>query len=601
MGDEQGINIVLYPREYNTRGKENLHSVIGLTQEGKEVNVKLRLPKEHQGKEGAPRISEFARTDRKARHACIASETNSPEHREGVLLFSRAHAEGVGRRGVTDYVARWATVLAEDSDSPEPLFGYGRVAIVRHSARIRELEGELVEARREGNAERAQRIREQIEDPVNFYYPLILYYPEQTESILVREESAWRGRIAEMIDAYTREGRVGGVYLRALNAAGEVISGSAGEICSRLIRAEARYQSGSEALETFLHYERPPWIASNAVSLCLTPIERINSGAQGSRFYGSAPHRLNALRKTYYTRDEERALLCRIAARVNVSEDLNGRSTYVHRVIPTSPPLGEPLYLDAAGGFTRSVEGEAKKLAFSPPREHEWVERALNVVAATPIARAHWIVPPSRAPETLDNPWAPAPDRLPQEAVTDAQRAPSGESSHHASEESSRVAQGTNHVDGDAREADEAEYVSGQTRVGDAEEPSAVTSPGKRRSEGADDGGGQEAETADDGQSHDPAPEAPASLGELPGLNPPEHSPISGGEESDEESKEESEAALGDPPAAAVPPLPGEGARRTGVKRLRRNASEVRRREPVSREQLSGVAAFLNRTRGQGS
>lgn len=80
--------IVFYPRKYNKRGEEALHSVQGVDSAGNEINVKLRISSALMSHEGCPSIAEFSRTDRKAKMACSASPENSPENPDGILLFT---------------------------------------------------------------------------------------------------------------------------------------------------------------------------------------------------------------------------------------------------------------------------------------------------------------------------------------------------------------------------------------------------------------------------------------------------------------------------------------------------------------------------------
>ncbi len=125
--------IVLYPRTYNKRGEERLHSVQGLALDGNEVNIKLRIDESMQGKDSTPSIAEFSREDVKAKNPCLATPGNGPNAREGVLLFTGCEPDGENKKGLPTFTARWGYVLASHSDAPEPVFGLGRVAIATDS------------------------------------------------------------------------------------------------------------------------------------------------------------------------------------------------------------------------------------------------------------------------------------------------------------------------------------------------------------------------------------------------------------------------------------------------------------------------------------
>lgn len=123
---DKSVSIIIYPRSYNKRGDVSLHSVQGVTADGIEVNIKLRVDGRCYPFGEIPSIKEFSRTDIKAKNACVASASNCKESREGVLLFADAKLDLNNRRGIPSYVARWGQVLAIDSDADSPLIGFGR-------------------------------------------------------------------------------------------------------------------------------------------------------------------------------------------------------------------------------------------------------------------------------------------------------------------------------------------------------------------------------------------------------------------------------------------------------------------------------------------
>ncbi|MCP1674175.1 hypothetical protein J2T57_001277 [Natronocella acetinitrilica] len=417
--DEGGINLVLYPREYNRRGEEHLHSVRGVTQDGREVNVKLRIAKSLRDEAKAPRIAEFARTDRRAKSACLASADNGPERREGVLLFSRAIPEGAGRRGVQDYVARWAVVLAEDAESPDPVFGLGRLEVVRDASR----------ARAGGSALSPAAASALESDPRSYLYPAIVYHVEATARLPGGSPEAAETAIAALMEARTAAGIAGGALIRCINADG-VCVGEPSEIFVRFARGSNGYESGAARVRAHLAEERPVWARAREGELLVTPLSRIYHGAAGGSYFGSSA-RYQSLTRAFFDAAGD-PQLCRVAIRVKHYADSG--VTQLYRLYPLSPPLGGPGQLDGDGGFTLPGAADALKPAFSPPGAADWIERPLVRLGGLPPARAAWLLdaardPSDRAPtaqgadgvpESVPQaPHAGEPEALAQAAVAD--------------------------------------------------------------------------------------------------------------------------------------------------------------------------------------
>lgn len=168
--------IIFYPRDYNKRGDASLHSVTGVTSDGEEINVKLRIDEEFASGKRAPSISELSRVDRKARSPAMASKNNCAENHEGVILFSQVIFEKRDRsRNINSYIAGWATVLCEDSDSPHPIIGLGRIKVKKDSIALNALKNKL---KTNLTPEERERVINAIDDPKNFDYSTILYRPD---------------------------------------------------------------------------------------------------------------------------------------------------------------------------------------------------------------------------------------------------------------------------------------------------------------------------------------------------------------------------------------------------------------------------------------
>lgn len=173
--------IILYPREYNKRGETNLHSVMGVTHEGEMVNVKLRIAEEYQGARSAPSIQEFSRTDRKAKSPAIASQDNSPEMPEGIILFTGAIYEKVDKtKNIKHYIASWAHVLREDSDTSSPHIGIGRIKVKKSSSVARMIKNKL---QQDITEEERKKLIDQLDSPKSFEYSTVFYMPEKQRSI----------------------------------------------------------------------------------------------------------------------------------------------------------------------------------------------------------------------------------------------------------------------------------------------------------------------------------------------------------------------------------------------------------------------------------
>lgn len=361
-------SLILYPRAYNQRGGEHLHSVVGLTRDGREVNVKLRLEETHLGKPNAPSIAEFAREDRKARQACIAHPENGPDRREGVLLFTRVVEDTTNRGPLPVYIARWAVVLAEDADSPEPLIGYGRLAIERETPERRRLLRELEDARQAGSDTSV--IEAALADGTKFQYPAIVYHPEELTQHDHEDRSGILKAISQAVDTHTRMGVAGGVLLRARTRDDRLANHLAPEVFSKYVVTARRYQTGDEVAADIEHRQLGQICALGPV-VDVLPLSRIHSGPRGNQYYG-APDKLKQSERLY-EREEGEPAICRVAIRLTIFDDT--QNTLLSRIYAMSGPLGAPAQLDRHGVH----------LAFANPSDALHSESLLPVVRSVPF------------------------------------------------------------------------------------------------------------------------------------------------------------------------------------------------------------------------
>jgi len=377
-------NIILYPRSYNKRGDESLHSVQGVTPEGEEVNIKLRVSSKYQGRDGTPSIAEFAREDYGAKNACIASPDNSPEKRQGILLFSGCEPDGENRKGITSYIARWAHRLVSDADAPAPVIGTGRVDIAEDTSRNRGLKTDieaLKKAKPTGWEGRIVRLEEELNDATRYAYSLRIYLHGQTRMFRSKDTKAWEQWIAETINQGELHGSLAGVFIRAKLDTGKFLPELASELIPIWNPKEHRYQNGQE-IASWFHRQNPEVQGlGDDVSLVIMPIQCHIAGQVFKKFYGE-PERLDKLRQQFYPGGEPEL------SQVIASQSLHEGKHLLLRVHALSDPLGRPMKLNEHGDFHAIIVGEEADLGELGQVK---VAAGLNVLA--PIGFPAWFEP----------------------------------------------------------------------------------------------------------------------------------------------------------------------------------------------------------------
>lgn len=366
--ESKGISIILYPRSYNKRGHHSLHSVQGVTPDGREVNVKLRLDERHLGQEYAPSIAEFAREDRKATRACIASSDNGPDNREGILLFTQAIPDSKSNNPQDTYIAKWASVLAEDSESPEPYFGFARMQISKNSAAVMKLRAKLKEAVDRGDSPSdIMALESRLQDTRNYSYPAIFYYPELGASHEDGDKEEVFRSIAESVSKYSRNNLLGGCLLRWTDSDQRVDPDSYREVFPRFDSNKNAFETPTKFAQRVLRDFGNRLVKSQGGSIEIIPLIRINTGQATSAHYGQQ-NRYKSIERLYYD-DEGFPLLCRASAKVTYYEH-NGR-TYLSRLYALTEPLGDPRRLSFDGQFNKLFIGEKPKLWISVDQKGE--------------------------------------------------------------------------------------------------------------------------------------------------------------------------------------------------------------------------------------
>lgn len=376
-------NIILYPRSYNKRGDESLHSVQGVTAQGEEVNVKLRIPSNAKILGAKPSISEFARDDYGAKNVCIATPDNGPNNPGGMLLFTGCEPDGENRKGLTSYIARWAHRLVADREAPAPIQGIGRIDVAEMTSKNKGILTDikaLNEAKPNGWQERVSILEAQLRNAVDFQYQLRMYRTEETRVFSLLDKEAWETHFTALIDGRKVSGGFTGVFVRIRLEGGKYLPEVASEMVP-LWMTKGRYQTGAEVLD-WLYRKNPelPGLGDDA-QIVLVPVDCHTAGAVFRKHYG-ALDRYNRLRQQYYPGD--RPEVCQLVA----SQSLHDGEPMLLRVHSLTGPLGSPTKLDENGRLTSLMVGEEMPVI---PQADVAVEAGLNGFA--PIAFPAWFSP----------------------------------------------------------------------------------------------------------------------------------------------------------------------------------------------------------------
>jgi len=404
-------NIILYPRSYNKRGDESLHSVQGVTPDGEEVNVKLRIPANAKIIGVKPSIAEFAREDYGAKNVCRATPDNGPNKPGGMLLFTGCEPDGSNRKGMTSYIARWAHRLCADDESPAPIQGIGRVDVAKPVTKQRGYLTDikaLREAKPSGWEERVSAIEAQMNNPVEFQYQLRMYRFAETCTFSLSAREEWERHFSGLIDNQNLRGATVGAFVRVRLEGGKYLPEIATEMLPLFMKNQSRFQSGAEVLQ-WLYRKNPelPGLGDDA-QIVIVPIECHTAGTVFRKHYGAA-ERYNRLLQQYYPGD--RAELCHLVA----SRSMHEGEPMLLRVHPLTPPLAIPAKLAEDGTLSALMVGE--EVPVIPQRDMP-VEAGLNGFA--PLAFPSWFSPirivlDEGDIDLLPDPGADKPDVLAQD------------------------------------------------------------------------------------------------------------------------------------------------------------------------------------------
>jgi hypothetical protein len=331
--------IVLYPRSYNKRGEERLHSVQGVTLDGREVNVKLRVDETMLGKETTPSIAEFSREDVKAKTPCLATPNNGPDSREGMLLFTGCEVEGENRKGIPTFIARWAYVLASHSEAQTPVYGLGRVVMLADSQATKSIQQELADLEKlkpEGWEAIAERKRLTLGDAMQFSYFGQLYQDKEEEAFAINNRQPLVAFADRVFTGYTRGGVVGGLLIRLQDESGAFIPGFSVEVFPRWIRQNT-YQAAADVMKFFFRSfdQRSPGDVAHTITAM--PIMRYSCGPSFKNYYFQKDPEASLLKikKRYLINNEPTVSM--IAFTLSKREESGDR--FMLKYFPLSNPL----------------------------------------------------------------------------------------------------------------------------------------------------------------------------------------------------------------------------------------------------------------------
>lgn len=356
VGTGSGATIALYPRSYNKRGDERLHSVQGVTLDGREVNIKLRVDEAMQGKENTPSIAEFAREDVKAKNPCLATPDNGPGAREGVLLFTGCEEDGENRKGILSFTARWGYVLASHSDAPEPVFGLGRVVMIADSHAAKTIHAEITELERtkvEGWEAIAEHKRKALSDPMLFSYYGQLYIQDEEAEFDPKDRDGLVDFAREAFARHTKNGVVGGLLIRTRDLAGEISAEFSPEVFPRW-KPGNTYQSAEDVLGFFFRANAKNISTEICSKVMVMPVRRYSCGPSFKNYYflKKPEDSLMKLRKRFLINNEP--TVSEIAFALSRRED-SGES-FMLKYYPISNPIssvadiGKPIAIESSSG-----------------------------------------------------------------------------------------------------------------------------------------------------------------------------------------------------------------------------------------------------------
>lgn len=387
--NSKGINIILYPREYNKRGHDSLHSVRGITSSGEEINVKLRVPEKYKSHDNYPKIVDLASTDVKSRRYCLASDLNSKDSREGILLFSGAIKEPTKKNKVATYTAAWVEVLSNSSDSPSPIYGLGRMEINKKSKKTASLNKQLdFHIQNNSAQDLIVNLQAEVDNPKNFSYSSIHYICMKTMLFSTSEKTRIRDYFIQSINNYTKIGKIGGIMIRTLNKDGLVIKNSYNEFFPRYSVVSGGIQVGKITYDSLKEDIDEILNINSSVQVEIMPLVKVTTGPKSSEYYGEK-ERFNRLKKIFFD-DDGNPKICKMVSRI--TEYSESGTSLLYRTFPLTIPLGHPAKLGKDGLLSFRFDSESNNSQFENNNLNLSGIKAGLTTNTSMIKRAYWLI-----------------------------------------------------------------------------------------------------------------------------------------------------------------------------------------------------------------
>ncbi|MFS1427907.1 hypothetical protein LMH73_012305 [Vibrio splendidus] len=328
-----------------------------MTHDGELVNVKLRLDKIT---ENSPSIKEFSRQDRKATKVCVAEPYNSPEQREGVILFTQCFLDDKQTGSEKTYVAKWATVLCEDKDSNPPILGVGRIIIPKDFEANKALEKEYASIKETASESEIDEIKDKISRTSKYSFGGIIYDNHKTQTFIHSEIESAQSFVEDIIADAAKNHVVGGFSIRILTKDYRVVPSSYLEVFQKFNPARKEYTSPKETAEMYFgSAHAKSAFASGEFFIDIMPLRRFNGGKYTTKHYSSDT--AYPIIKSMYNTNKGNIKVCRVAIKsFNFIDPQNDyRKILLDRMHPMSEPLGHPMRLSRDGTMSLLLRGES--------------------------------------------------------------------------------------------------------------------------------------------------------------------------------------------------------------------------------------------------
>lgn len=399
MSSESKI-IILYPRTYNQRGVESLHSVEGLTHDGRLVNIKLRVQGNVRMAEATPSISRFAKRDiRESKLSCLASEDNGPNNPSGILVFTDCEEDTNNRKSVVSYISRWAQILrsghnagAYGSSGDLPFIGLGRLFIDKETKKIKEARESIqfLETSKPDEWEDAvQRNEAVINDHKSFDFYFLGYLYDKEQLFDKGDEESMLSFMNEKLGEHENTPEIG-FMMRVELPSGHVVHEIHNEIFPIYQKVYMRYQHAAEMFQHFRNLN-PDLDGFGEFKYRVMPIVRF-AGKKVFKDGIRSQSDFLKLEETYFINGEPR--IFPVAVKI---DRLENKERLLNKIHLLGPSVGSPLQLSQSGVASLDVRNANEEVA---DKQVEAVSSGLSITANPGFAQ--WYKPKPVEIKSLD-------------------------------------------------------------------------------------------------------------------------------------------------------------------------------------------------------